>query len=221
VLPFPAAREPAPLPGAPEAFLAAQELFASAGALVEPAALPPLPYEEVATLFIEAEAANAFEELVTSGRTRELSDPSHRTRTPADYAPHATSADYVRASRLRAEVQRAMARLFERHDLLLAANLPYAPPRVEEPLGPLFSVPDPLGAAGNLAGLPAVALPMGFSGTLPISLQLVAPPLEEARLLSAAMTFQARTSHHLQRPPASGAAAIAAAPRRGGSTRAP
>jgi aspartyl-tRNA(Asn)/glutamyl-tRNA(Gln) amidotransferase subunit A len=220
VLPFPGGREPAPLPGAAEAFLAAQALLATAGALVEPAALPELPYEEIASILLEAEAANAFEELVSSGRTRELSDPSHRTRTPAEYAPRATSADYVRASRLRAEVQRALARFFERHDLLLAPNLPFAPPRVEEPLGPLFALRDPLGAAGNLAGLPAVALPMGFSGGLPLSLQLVAPPLEEARLLAAAMAFQARTSHHLQRPPR-GPGAVAVAPRGGRSAPAP
>lgn len=220
VLPLPAVRDPAPLPGAAEAFLAAQELLATAGALVEPAALPELPYEQIAALLVEAEAANAFEELVASGRTRELSDPSHRSRRPADYAPRATSADYVRASRLRGEVQRALARFFGRHDLVLAPNLPFAPPRVEEPLGPLLAVPDPLGAAGNLAGLPAVALPMGFSGGLPLSLQLVAAPLEEARLLATAMTFQARTSHHLQRPPA-GPGAVALAPRAGRSTLAP
>jgi Asp-tRNA(Asn)/Glu-tRNA(Gln) amidotransferase A subunit family amidase len=61
---------------------------------------------------------------------------------------------------------------------------------------------------------------MGFSGTLPISLQLVAPPLEEARLLAAAMAFQARTSHHLQRPPR-GPGAVAVAPRGGRSAPAP
>jgi len=220
VLPLPEVRDPPPLAGAAEAYRGAQELLAAAGALVEPAALPALPYEAIAALLLEAEAASAFEELVSSGGTRALSDPSHRTRAPADYAPRATSADYVRASRLRAEVQRALARFFERHDLLLAPNLPFAPPRVEEPLAPLFGVPDPLGAAANLAGLPAVALPMGFSGGLPLSLQLVAPPLEEARLLSAAMAFQARTSHHLQRPPA-GPGAVAVAPRRGRSDRAP
>jgi aspartyl-tRNA(Asn)/glutamyl-tRNA(Gln) amidotransferase subunit A len=222
VLPFPEApRELAPLAGAAEAWRAAQELLAAAGALVEPAALPALPYEAVATVVLEAEAASAFDALVASGGTRALSDPSHAQRAPADYAPRATSADYVRASRIRAEAQRALARLFERHDLLLAPNLPWPPPRVDEPLGPLFAIPDPLGAAGNLAGLPAIALPMGFSGGLPLSLQLVAPPLEEARLLAAAMAFQARTSHHLQRPPAPAATPVAAAPRAGRSPRSP
>jgi aspartyl-tRNA(Asn)/glutamyl-tRNA(Gln) amidotransferase subunit A len=102
--------------------------------------------------------------------------------------------------RVRGEVQRALAGFFSRFDLVLAPNLPFAPPRVEENFDALFAGPDPLGAAGNVAGLPAVALPMGFSGKLPLSMQLVGPPLEEGRLLSVAALFQARTAHHLARP---------------------
>ncbi len=212
VLPF-AAKEP--LAGAPEAYEAAQDVLRGAGALLDAAELPALPYEEVATVVMDAEAANAFEELIRSGRTQELSDPVHRSRPPGDYAPRASSADYVRAGRIRREAQRALARFFERHDAVLAPNLPYAPPRVDEPLDALFSIPDPLGAAGNLCGLPALAVPMGFSRALPLSMQLVGPPLEEARLLSAAVLFQSRTSHHLQRPPwPPGGEAVAAVTRR-------
>jgi len=207
VLPLPAGA--APLPGAREALAAAGDLFRAAGAIVEPADLPAFPHEEVASLIVEAEAVNAFEELIRSGRTRELADPAHRTKAPADYRPRATSADYVRALRIRGEIQRALARFFERHDLVLAANLPFAPPRVDEPLDGLWAERDPLSAAGNLGGLPALAIPIGFSGGLPLSMQLVGPPLDEARLLSAAMLFQARTSHHLQRPPDPGGDATA------------
>jgi aspartyl-tRNA(Asn)/glutamyl-tRNA(Gln) amidotransferase subunit A len=144
---------------------------------------------------------SVFEGLIRSGRTRELADPSHQVRSPEDYLPRATSADYVRAMRLRAEAQRAMARFFERHDLLLAPNLPVAPPRVEEDLDETLDLPDPLGAAGNLCGLPALALPMGLVQGLPVSLQLVGPPLSEARLLSAGAWLQRRTDYHLARPP--------------------
>jgi aspartyl-tRNA(Asn)/glutamyl-tRNA(Gln) amidotransferase subunit A len=211
-LPLPDGVEP--LAGAREALAEAQEVLRAGGAIVAAATLPELPYEEVASVILEAEAANAFEALVRSGGTRELADPAHRARTPADYVPAATSADYVRAARIRGEIQRALARFFERHDLVLAPNLPVAPPPVDEPLAPLAAIPDPLGAAGALAGLPAVALPAGFARGLPVSVQLVAPPLEEARLLSAAMLFQSRTSHHLARPPARAApGAVAAAAR--------
>jgi len=200
VLAFPAGK--APLPGAKEAFDAAREVFREAGAILSEAALPAFPYDEVGGVLLDAEAANAFEELVRSGRTRELADASHQSRPPADYVPRATSADYVRASRIRGEIQRALARFFEQHDLVLAPNLPFAPPRVDEPLSPVWQAQDTLGAAGNLAGLPAVAFPVGLAGGFPVSAQLVGPALEDARVLAAAALFQTRTSHHLQRPPA-------------------
>jgi aspartyl-tRNA(Asn)/glutamyl-tRNA(Gln) amidotransferase subunit A len=198
VLGFP--ERPEPLARAREHYAAAQEVLREAGALLEPAALPELPYEPLASLLIEAEGATALEDLIRGGRTRELADASHRTKRPADYLPKANAADYVRAMRLRGEVQRALARFFLRFDLVLAPNLPFAPPRVEENFDALFASPDPLGAAGNLAGLPAAALPMGFSGGLPVSMQIVGPPLEETRVLSVAALFQSRTEHHLARP---------------------
>jgi len=192
---------PAPAPATAEAFQAAQAVFREAGALLEAAALPDLPYEPLADLFLSAEAASAFEPLIRSGRTRELSDPSHRTRRPEDYQPAASAADYVRAMRVRGEVQRRLGAFFERWDLVLAPNLPVKPPRVEEDFDALFAFPDPLGAAGAVAGLPALALPMGFTDGLPVSLQLVGPPRSEARLLCAGALFQARTTFHLARPP--------------------
>jgi len=160
---------PAPAQGAREAYDAAQAVFREAGALVEPAELPALPYDALARLFVEAEAATAFEELIRTGRTRELADRSHQERSPADYLPQASAADYVRAMRVRREVQRAFGAFFERHDLVLAPNLPFAPPRVDERFDALFDFPDPLGAGGNLAGLPAVALPTSVPVRTPIT----------------------------------------------------
>jgi aspartyl-tRNA(Asn)/glutamyl-tRNA(Gln) amidotransferase subunit A len=53
----------------------------------------------------------------------------------------------------------------------------------------------------NLAGLPAMSIPCGFVRNLPVGLQLVAPPLAEARLLKVAHHFQRITDWH-QRVPA-------------------
>lgn len=212
VLDFP--EKPKVSAGARTAFADAQAVLRAGGALLEPARLPDLPYEPVASLIIAAEAANAFEELIRTGRTRLLADRSHAKKAPEDYLPKANAADYVRALRVRGEIQRALSGFFARYDLVLAPNLPYAPPKVDEVFDELFASPDPLGAAGNVAGLPAVALPMGLVSGLPVSLQLVAPPLEEARLLAAAALFQSRTRHHLARPPLNvepGVAAVARA----------
>jgi aspartyl-tRNA(Asn)/glutamyl-tRNA(Gln) amidotransferase subunit A len=52
----------------------------------------------------------------------------------------------------------------------------------------------------NLAGLPAISLPCGFVRDLPVGLQLVAPPLAEARLLKVAHHFQRATDWHRRVP---------------------
>ena len=202
----------APAPGVPaaaqEAFEAAQGVLRGAGTILEEAVLPDLPWAAVAQLVLRAEAANAFEDLIRSGRTRELADPSHATRRPEDYEPKASAADYVRAQRVRAEMQRALAAFFARHDAILAPAVSRPAPRVDEELEDAPPA-HPVGAGGAVAGLPAVYFPVGFAGGMPVGAQLVGPPFEDARLLSAAAWFQARTRFHLELPPEPGAAPAA------------
>ncbi|HZZ85181.1 MAG TPA: amidase [Anaeromyxobacteraceae bacterium] len=178
--------------------------FERAGLKLEPARFPDFPWEDLATLFIEAEAGTAFEDLIRTGRTRQLADRSHQEKKPEDYLPLANASDYVRAMRLRGEGQRIMSRFLEGRDLVLAPNMPWVAPLVTQSLDLLFEgVPDPVGAAGNLCGLPAAAVPMGFAGPgkLPVGLQLMGRPREEGRVLSAAALFQSVTDFHRQRPP--------------------
>jgi aspartyl-tRNA(Asn)/glutamyl-tRNA(Gln) amidotransferase subunit A len=52
----------------------------------------------------------------------------------------------------------------------------------------------------NLAGLPAISIPCGFARNLPVGLHLVAPPLNEARLLKVAHHFQRVTDWHQRMP---------------------
>jgi aspartyl-tRNA(Asn)/glutamyl-tRNA(Gln) amidotransferase subunit A len=54
--------------------------------------------------------------------------------------------------------------------------------------------------SANLAGLPGISLPCGMHGGLPVGLQLLAAPLEEAKLLRVADAYQWRTRHHEARP---------------------
>jgi aspartyl-tRNA(Asn)/glutamyl-tRNA(Gln) amidotransferase subunit A len=60
----------------------------------------------------------------------------------------------------------------------------------------------------NLAGLPGISIPCGFSRGLPVGLQLIAPHFEEGRLLNFGHAFQLATDWHAKAPaPATGAAA--------------
>ena len=56
--------------------------------------------------------------------------------------------------------------------------------------------------AGNLAGLPGLSLPCGFSTAgLPVGVQLVGRPFEETTLIGLGRAYQTITSWHRQRPP--------------------
>ena len=111
--------------------------------------------------------------------------------------------DYALARRTQAEWTRAMVRLFETVDLLV---LPATP----APALPLADS-DALKAAVlltrftrvfNLAGLPALSLPCGFTSIgLPIGLQIVGPAWAEARALRLAGAYEAAAGWHKQRPP--------------------
>ena len=54
--------------------------------------------------------------------------------------------------------------------------------------------------AGNLAGLPALSLPCGFAGELPVGLQLVSRAFNENLILAIGKAFQERTDWHQKRP---------------------
>jgi aspartyl-tRNA(Asn)/glutamyl-tRNA(Gln) amidotransferase subunit A len=55
--------------------------------------------------------------------------------------------------------------------------------------------------SANLAGVPGISIPCGFSrGGLPIGLQLQGPPLEEEKLLRAAHLYQQATDWHTRKP---------------------
>ncbi len=52
----------------------------------------------------------------------------------------------------------------------------------------------------NLAGLPAISIPAGFSSGLPIGLQIIGNYFSESKLLNVAHQFQMMTDWHKQIP---------------------
>ena len=61
-------------------------------------------------------------------------------------------------------------------------------------LADVFTVPT------SLAGLPCLSMPAGFTGGLPVGIQLIGPALSDVRLLETAHAFQTATRHHLETP---------------------
>jgi aspartyl-tRNA(Asn)/glutamyl-tRNA(Gln) amidotransferase subunit A len=64
-----------------------------------------------------------------------------------------------------------------------------------------LAFPDPLGAIGNLCGLPALSIPCGFTEKkLPVGLQFVAKAGDDSAVLQAGKIFQQFTDWHRKHP---------------------
>ena len=72
--------------------------------------------------------------------------------------------------------------------------------RVDDPITMYLS--DIFTIAANLAGLPGVSLPAGFSDGLPVGLQLIGDHFAEARLLNVGHRLQQVTDWHRRMPQA-------------------
>jgi len=182
------------------AFEEAVRKLSALGVHVSDAKLPDLPYDETAVLVIVVEAAAAFEPLITSGRVRELVEPA--ARWAGDAARSVSGVDYVRAMQARRLIQQAFDGLFSRYDLLISPTMPILAAKLTDKLETAFAYTDSLGSGGNLAGLPALSMPCGFSKSgLPIGIQVVARPWDEARILTLGRLYQENTDWHRRRPP--------------------
>ena len=119
--------------------------------------------------------------------------------------------DYVKAQRVRTVCQQAMADFFSRYDVLLYPGEGHTAFPLDKDFSDIAWA-DPVGAAGNLCGLPAISVPCGFGdGGLPVSLTALTSAFEEDKGISIARHFQQITSWHVKRPALDAAAGVRAA----------
>lgn len=161
--------------------------------------LPEGPWEDAASVILNCEAASSFGELIRSGKVNELADPLSRV---GGYVNQTVSgADYTTASRVREVLQRKMVELFDSYDVLVTASQPVPATALDLDLSKGLSFPDPLGAIGNLCGLPALSVPCGFTDKkMPVGLQFVGKAGEDATVLEAGRIFQQFTTWHRRHP---------------------
>ncbi|WP_424776027.1 Asp-tRNA(Asn)/Glu-tRNA(Gln) amidotransferase subunit GatA [Neisseria cinerea] len=105
---------------------------------------------------------------------------------------------YLKAQKLRRLVADDFQTAFARCDLILAPTAPTAAPKIGADSSPVETyLSDIYTIAVNLAGLPALTLPAGFSGGgLPIGVQLIGNYFSEARILGAAHQIQLNSDWH-------------------------
>ena len=193
-------------PEVARAFEAALGERGHAGAAVSAVTLPSLAQSGPAIgALILAEARSALTPLLASRRER----VGVELRVYLELGKLVTAEHYLAAQRLRSRLYDEMRAALARVDLLATPAAVLAAPRVgelqvrigETEMGALEAICR-LSGPFNLTGLPALALPCGFtSDGRPIGLQLVGPPFAEADVLAAGHAYQRATDWHLRRPP--------------------
>ncbi len=114
---------------------------------------------------------------------------------------------YLKAQKVRTLIRREFDAAFQDHDVLV---MPVSPTtafplgaKVDDPLqmylNDVFTIP------ANIAGLPGISLPCGFSERpdgphLPIGVQIVAKPFDEPSLFRAAYAYEQATEWHKRHP---------------------
>lgn len=130
-----------------------------------------------------------------------------RTRSRFETYPRIDAASVARGYQARDRLKGKMAARFREIDLILLPGLGKILPRWDE-IDAMFDNLDDtrkillrFNSPFNLAGVPTISLPAGFTqGGLPVGVQLVGPWLAEPLLIRAGAAFQRVTDHHNRHP---------------------
>jgi aspartyl-tRNA(Asn)/glutamyl-tRNA(Gln) amidotransferase subunit A len=175
------------------------------GARRRDVSLPSAPAMNIATeVLIGAEAAVFHEENLRRGERRDRLDPAVRLYTTSGRLYLAT--DYVKAQRLRLQLQAELQQAIGEADVLVCPSDPTLTPKVGE--APRRNGRELMwfeyGTVnlGNLTGAPALSLPCGFTPDgMPVGLQLFGQPFDEARVLAFGHAYEQAAGWHRRRAP--------------------
>ncbi len=110
---------------------------------------------------------------------------------------------YLRAQKVRTLIRRDFLEAYREVDAIVTPTSPTAAfPKGDKTSNPLAMYLNDIYTIGvNLAGLPGISIPCGFTkGGLPIGLQVIGQPFKETELLAVAGAYEARTDWHTRHP---------------------
>ncbi|MEX2784276.1 Asp-tRNA(Asn)/Glu-tRNA(Gln) amidotransferase subunit GatA [Streptococcus sp. H49] len=210
-------------PEVKEIILNAAKHFEKLGAAVEEVTLPHSPYG-VAVYYIIAsseassnlqrfdgirygyrtEKVGSLDDIYVNTRSEGFGDEVKRRIMLGTFSLSSGYYDayFKKAGQVRTLIIRDFEKVFADYDLILGPTAPTAAFDLEtlnhDPVAMYLA--DILTIPVNLAGLPGISIPAGFSGGLPVGLQLIGPKYSEPVIYQAAAAFEATTDYHHQQP---------------------
>jgi aspartyl-tRNA(Asn)/glutamyl-tRNA(Gln) amidotransferase subunit A len=111
---------------------------------------------------------------------------------------------YLKAQQVRALIKKDFDEVFQRVDAIITPTAPTTAFKIgektQDPLQMYLS--DIYTISVNLAGLPALSVPCGFDAhELPIGMQIIGKPFDEATILNLAYGYEQSTQWHTKKPP--------------------
>jgi aspartyl-tRNA(Asn)/glutamyl-tRNA(Gln) amidotransferase subunit A len=177
-----------------------------AGMAVVDVNIPHLRHATTAGLVIlMAEATSKHEHYLKENQSKEYGRDVRRLLQTGAFI---TAAHYLKAQRVRSVICREFLKAFEVVDVLLTPGVPIPAPGLQQDSVTISGEIETVRSAltrlmrpYNLAGIPAMVIPCGFSRSgLPVAIQIAGRPFEEATILAVAQAYEKRTRWHERHP---------------------
>lgn len=152
-----------------------------------------------------ASNTSAIDDLITHSRSEGLGMEVKRRILTGAYVLSAEHFDsiYQYARKVRRLITQELLGVLSEVDMILGPTTPTLAFQLgkTEHESSVYKLADIFTVAVNLAGLPALSIPVGFHQGLPIGMQCIGHHFSEARLLQIAHFYQQQTDWHQQIPP--------------------
>ncbi|WP_018932387.1 Asp-tRNA(Asn)/Glu-tRNA(Gln) amidotransferase subunit GatA [Gracilibacillus lacisalsi] len=211
-------------PEVKEAVLAALKQYEELGATWEEVSLPHSKYAVAAYYLLAASEASAnlarFDgvrygkrteknvdmiDMFKESRAEGFGDEVKRRIMLGTFALSSGYYDayYKKAQKVRTLIKNDFEKIFDEYDVVIGPTTPTPAYKIGEKIDDPLTMytDDVLTTPVNLAGLPGMSIPCGFSSEgLPIGLQIIGRHFDEATIYRTAYAYEQATDHHKKRP---------------------
>ncbi len=158
------------------------------GARIETVRIPSLQYAEWAELVTSLSEAAAIHHSDLQSRPQDFGDD---IRLLFELGELPSAVDYLQAQQVRRQIKQEFTQIFNQVDVLISPTLPVVASTIGDNFATLNGEKVDLidniirfTGPSNLTGLPALSVPCGFKGNLPVGLQIIGPAFKEGLILN-------------------------------------